>query len=92
MTRRRQLPDSRLLVHCADGCEQSGFFCALLIILEQIINEQTLDVFQAVRMVRQCRPQFVTSLDQYRWLHEAALEYISSYSDYANFQRSIRYS
>jgi len=69
-----------------DGATRSGLFCAMYMMLEKINAEQEVDVFNAVRKIRIDRPQFVPSVDQYRFLYQMAQEYIDSFEAYANFK------
>jgi protein tyrosine phosphatase len=68
----------RVLVHCLLGAERTGLFCALLNIINHIRSEKEVDVFNAVKLVRRSRPEFITSLDQYRYLYELAAAFLAS--------------
>jgi hypothetical protein len=41
------------------GAERSGLFCALMYVLTRIILRNEVDVFNAVRQIRQSRPEFI---------------------------------
>ena len=58
----------------------------MYMMLEKINAEQEVDVFNAVKKIRTDRPQFVPSVDQYRFLYQMAQEYIDSFEAYANFK------
>ncbi|KAK2175548.1 hypothetical protein NP493_723g02053 [Ridgeia piscesae] len=73
-------------VHCSNGASRCGLLCAASYVLEQLKLEQEVDVFHAVQHVRTTRPQLVTDTEQYRFLYEIALEYMSQYDEYANFR------
>ena len=58
----------------------------MYMILEKINTEQEVDVFNAVKNIRANRPQFVNSVEQYKFLHEVAQEYMDTFEAYANFK------
>ncbi|XP_043340898.1 receptor-type tyrosine-protein phosphatase C isoform X4 [Cervus canadensis] len=59
-----------LLVHCRDGSQQTGLFCALFNLLESADTEEVIDVFQAVKSLRKARPGMVPTLEQYQFLYD----------------------
>ncbi|CAI9179919.1 unnamed protein product [Rangifer tarandus platyrhynchus] len=59
-----------LLVHCRDGSQQTGIFCALFNLLESADTEEVIDVFQAVKSLRKARPGMVPTLEQYQFLYD----------------------
>ncbi|XP_011365612.1 receptor-type tyrosine-protein phosphatase C [Pteropus vampyrus] len=59
-----------LLVHCRDGSQQTGLFCALLNLLESADTEDVVDVFQAVKSLRKARPEMVPTFEQYQFLYD----------------------
>ncbi|KAF6073613.1 protein tyrosine phosphatase receptor type C [Phyllostomus discolor] len=59
-----------LLVHCRDGSQQTGVFCALLSLLESAETEGTVDVFQVVKALRKARPAVVPTFEQYQFLYD----------------------
>ncbi|KAM9000774.1 receptor-type tyrosine-protein phosphatase C isoform X2 [Sarcophilus harrisii] len=59
-----------LLVHCRDGSEKSGTFCALLNLLDCVDTEDVIDVFQVVKSLRRARPEMVSSFEQYQFLYD----------------------
>ena len=61
-------------------------FCAMYMILEKINIEHAVDVFNAVKKIRANRPQFVNSVEQYKFLHEMVQEYMDTFEAYANFK------
>ncbi|XP_029474082.1 receptor-type tyrosine-protein phosphatase C isoform X2 [Rhinatrema bivittatum] len=60
-----------LLVHCSDGAQQTGTFCALWSLLESAEVENVIDVFQTVKALRKERPGMVASLEHYQFLYDA---------------------
>ncbi|XP_044530849.1 receptor-type tyrosine-protein phosphatase C [Gracilinanus agilis] len=59
-----------LLVHCRDGSQQTGMFCALLNLLDCADTEDVIDVFQVVKSLRRARPEMVSSFEQYQFLYD----------------------
>ncbi|RLW06003.1 hypothetical protein DV515_00004999, partial [Chloebia gouldiae] len=65
--RTRSVP---LLVHCCDGSQQTGVFCALMTLLESAEIEEVIDVFQVVKSLRRTRLGMVSSFEQYQFLYD----------------------
>ncbi|XP_036611170.1 receptor-type tyrosine-protein phosphatase C isoform X2 [Trichosurus vulpecula] len=59
-----------LLVHCRDGSQKTGTFCALLNLLDSAETEDVIDVFQVVKSLRRARPEMVSSFEQYQFLYD----------------------
>ncbi|XP_043819452.1 receptor-type tyrosine-protein phosphatase C isoform X2 [Dromiciops gliroides] len=59
-----------LLVHCRDGSQKTGMFCALLNLLDCADTEDVIDVFQVVKSLRRARPEMVSSFEQYQFLYD----------------------
>ncbi|XP_077013450.1 receptor-type tyrosine-protein phosphatase C isoform X2 [Tamandua tetradactyla] len=59
-----------LLIHCRDGSQQTGIFCALLNLLECAETEDVVDIFQVVKALRKARPGMVSSFEQYQFLYD----------------------
>ncbi|XP_037067260.1 receptor-type tyrosine-protein phosphatase C isoform X2 [Peromyscus leucopus] len=59
-----------ILVHCRDGSQQTGLFCALFNLLESAETEEVIDVFQVVKSLRKARPGMVCSYEQYQFLYD----------------------
>ncbi|KAK2086193.1 hypothetical protein P7K49_035618 [Saguinus oedipus] len=60
-----------LLIHCRDGSQQTGIFCALLNLLESAETEEVVDVFQVVKALRKARPGMISTFEQYQFLYDA---------------------
>ncbi|XP_072173083.1 receptor-type tyrosine-protein phosphatase epsilon-like [Diadema setosum] len=69
-------PYSKVLVHCMNGAGRSGVFCAVRMCLDQMTQEGTVDVFQAVKALRADRMRMVTSVEEYIFCYEVLEEYI----------------
>uniref|UniRef100_A0A8C0WFS3 Receptor-type tyrosine-protein phosphatase C n=1 Tax=Castor canadensis TaxID=51338 RepID=A0A8C0WFS3_CASCN len=59
-----------VLIHCRDGSQQTGVFCALLNLLESAETEEVIDVFQVVKSLRKARPGMVSTFEQYQFLYD----------------------
>ncbi|KAM4773326.1 receptor-type tyrosine-protein phosphatase C isoform 1-T1 [Cyanocitta cristata] len=65
--RTRSVP---LLVHCCDGSQQTGVFCALMTLLESAEIEEVIDVFQVVKSLRRTRLGMVSTFEHYQFLYD----------------------
>ncbi|KAL1478769.1 hypothetical protein MTO96_052402 [Rhipicephalus appendiculatus] len=74
-----------VVVQCLDGCEESGLYCVLASVCEQLKLEHDVDVFRSVQRVRASRPEFIVSLEQYAFCYEVADRFIDSFGSYSNF-------
>ncbi|KAK5647799.1 hypothetical protein RI129_002691 [Pyrocoelia pectoralis] len=74
-----------IIVTCHNGATACGLFLALTFLIEKILLEQQCDVCLAVRAVRRNRKQFVNEKDQFIFLYQSALLYLSGFSLYSNF-------
>uniref|UniRef100_A0A6I8SRJ4 protein-tyrosine-phosphatase n=1 Tax=Xenopus tropicalis TaxID=8364 RepID=A0A6I8SRJ4_XENTR len=70
--------EGRTVVHCLNGGGRSGTFCAISIICEMLHHQRAVDVFHAVKTLRNNKPNMVDLLDQYKFCYEVALEYLNS--------------
>lgn len=69
-----------ITIHCTDGASRSGLFCVSHVLKEQIELGEV-DIFTAVKRLRRHRPQFITSLEQYQFCYEVAIELNSGRTD-----------
>ncbi|CAG00051.1 unnamed protein product [Tetraodon nigroviridis] len=58
----RECGEGRTVVHCLNGGGRSGSFCACNILLEMIQYQNMVDIFYAVKTLRNCKPNMVESL------------------------------
>ncbi|XP_030876727.1 receptor-type tyrosine-protein phosphatase V-like isoform X1 [Leptonychotes weddellii] len=65
-----------ILVHCSAGVGRTGTFVALSRLLQQLEEEQTVDVFNAVYALRLYRPLMIQTPSQYIFLHSCLLNKI----------------
>ncbi|XP_026148490.1 receptor-type tyrosine-protein phosphatase mu-like isoform X7 [Mastacembelus armatus] len=70
--------EGRTVVHCLNGGGRSGVFCSISIVCEMLRQQRCVDVFHAVKTLRNNKPNMVDLLEQYKFCYEVALEYLSS--------------
>uniref|UniRef100_A0A7N6F746 protein-tyrosine-phosphatase n=1 Tax=Anabas testudineus TaxID=64144 RepID=A0A7N6F746_ANATE len=75
----RECGEGRTVVHCLNGGGRSGTLCACNILLEMIQYQNMVDIFYAVKTLRNCKPNMVESLDQYRFCYDLVLEYLDCF-------------
>uniref|UniRef100_A0A182JZK7 Uncharacterized protein n=1 Tax=Anopheles christyi TaxID=43041 RepID=A0A182JZK7_9DIPT len=66
-----------LVVHCSAGVGRTGTFIALDIILQRMQQEKKINVYDTVKRLRRQRVKMVQTLDQYTFLYQCCLEYVS---------------
>lgn len=84
----RRTTGGPITIHCMNGAERCGIFCAVNYICDQLKTEHIVDVFHAVKKIRANRPEFISTVEQYKFCYEVAMELIDSYSVYSNFKLS----
>ncbi|KAJ8377526.1 hypothetical protein AAFF_G00256220 [Aldrovandia affinis] len=70
--------EGRTIIHCLNGGGRCGMFCALTFVCDMIKRQNVVDVFHAVKSLRNSKPNMVESLEQYRLCYDLALEYIET--------------
>uniref|UniRef100_A0A8C6KUC2 protein-tyrosine-phosphatase n=1 Tax=Nothobranchius furzeri TaxID=105023 RepID=A0A8C6KUC2_NOTFU len=70
--------EGRTIVHCLNGGGRSGVFCASSIVCEMVKRQNVVDVFHAVKTLRNSKPNMVDTPEQYRFCYDLALEFIES--------------
>ncbi|XP_046729559.1 receptor-type tyrosine-protein phosphatase kappa isoform X11 [Silurus meridionalis] len=70
--------EGRTVVHCLNGGGRSGVFSAVTIVCEMIKRQNVVDVFHAVKSLRNSKPNMVDTPEQYRFCYDVALEYIEN--------------
>ncbi|XP_059832085.1 receptor-type tyrosine-protein phosphatase mu-like isoform X10 [Hypanus sabinus] len=70
--------EGRTVVHCLNGGGRSGTFCAISIVCEMLRHQRAVDVFHAVKTLRNNKPNMVDLLDQYKFCYEVAIECLNS--------------
>ncbi|KGL93171.1 Receptor-type tyrosine-protein phosphatase C, partial [Charadrius vociferus] len=66
----RSMRSVPLIVHCRDGSQQTGVFCALMTLLESAEIEEVIDVFQVVKALRRTRLGVVSTFEHYQFLYD----------------------
>ncbi|XP_028414288.1 receptor-type tyrosine-protein phosphatase S-like [Dendronephthya gigantea] len=67
-----------IIVACSDGAGRTGTFIAISNLLERMKVDQKVDVFQAIKIIRGSRPQFVENSKQYRFCYLVIMAYQDS--------------
>eukprot|EP00794_Sanderia_malayensis_P011627 gene11627-12825_t len=67
-----------IIVHCSDGVGRTGCIIVIYSMLERIKNEQTVDIYGYVTMLRSQRNFMVQNDKQYIFVHDAILNAIQS--------------
>uniref|UniRef100_A0A452HK37 protein-tyrosine-phosphatase n=1 Tax=Gopherus agassizii TaxID=38772 RepID=A0A452HK37_9SAUR len=70
--------EGRTIIHCLNGGGRSGMFCAIGIVAEMVKRQNVVDVFHAVKTLRNSKPNMVETPEQYRFCYDVALEYLES--------------
>ncbi|KAG8446187.1 hypothetical protein GDO86_013875 [Hymenochirus boettgeri] len=71
--------EGRTVVHCLNGGGRSGTFCAICSVCEMIQQQNIIDVFHTVKTLRNNKANMVETLEQYKYVYDVALEYLSSF-------------
>ncbi|XP_052903266.1 phosphatidylinositol phosphatase PTPRQ [Anopheles moucheti] len=66
-----------LVIHCSAGVGRTGTFIALDIVLQRMQQEKKINVYDTVKRLRRQRVKMVQTLDQYAFLYQCCLEYVS---------------
>ncbi|KFP08131.1 Receptor-type tyrosine-protein phosphatase C, partial [Calypte anna] len=70
LTEDKSIRSVPLVVHCHDGSQQTGVFCALMTLLESAEIEKVIDVFQVVKALRRTRLGMVSTFEHYQFLYD----------------------
>uniref|UniRef100_A0A8C0ISV1 protein-tyrosine-phosphatase n=1 Tax=Chelonoidis abingdonii TaxID=106734 RepID=A0A8C0ISV1_CHEAB len=70
--------EGRTIIHCLNGGGRSGMFCAIGIVVEMVKRQNVVDVFHAVKTLRNSKPNMVETPEQYRFCYDVTLEYLES--------------
>ncbi|CAJ0961536.1 unnamed protein product [Ranitomeya imitator] len=61
--------EGRTVVHCLNGGGRSGTFCAISIVCEMLQHQRAVDVFHAVKTLRNNKPNMVDLLNHKKFLN-----------------------
>ncbi|XP_044165883.1 receptor-type tyrosine-protein phosphatase mu-like isoform X8 [Acropora millepora] len=74
-----------IVLQCSDGVGRSATVAAIMSAIEKVKTEQTVDIFQTIKLLRVKRPSAVTTLEQYRLCYSTISAFLDSFETYANF-------
>ncbi|XP_068727455.1 receptor-type tyrosine-protein phosphatase T-like isoform X1 [Montipora capricornis] len=74
-----------IVLQCSDGVGRSATLAAIMSVIEKIKTEQTIDVFQTIKLIRVKRHGAVTTSEQYRFCYKTTAAYLDSFKTYSNF-------
>ncbi|XP_045159787.1 uncharacterized protein LOC123525102 isoform X2 [Mercenaria mercenaria] len=73
-----------IIVHCMDGAERSGLYCAVSSVLERLQMDKKINIPQTVLQLRARRPQLIKTFEQFDFCYRAVLDYLDSTQIYSN--------
>ncbi|XP_060072579.1 receptor-type tyrosine-protein phosphatase kappa-like [Ylistrum balloti] len=83
-SRRRSDDAKPVVILCRDGCTQSGLFCCISNIRDQMKMDGEVDIFQTARQLKRRRPEALEDVKQYRYCYKILDQYIDSTDLYVN--------
>ncbi|KAL5017004.1 hypothetical protein ScPMuIL_006593 [Solemya velum] len=81
----RQTENPPIVVHCMNGAERSGLFCAICHVIDRLKIQQEVHLMETVMLLKAIRQQLVHSEEQYAFCHETVLEFLGEFNTYSNF-------
>ncbi|KAL5016638.1 hypothetical protein ScPMuIL_006227 [Solemya velum] len=81
----RQTDNTPIVVHCMNGVERSGLFCAICYIIGRLKIDQEVHIMEAVILLKSIRHQIIHSQEQYIFCHEAVAEFLEEFNAYSKF-------
>ncbi|XP_070562651.1 receptor-type tyrosine-protein phosphatase kappa-like [Ptychodera flava] len=72
---KQQTGDGPLTVHCINGIGRSGVFCAAVSASERMKIDQMVDVSEAVKTLRNNRPNMVQTMEEYKLCYEVIMQW-----------------
>ncbi|ERE66469.1 DNA-binding protein A-like protein [Cricetulus griseus] len=70
--------EGRTIIYCLNGGDHSRMFCAIGIVVEMVNQQNVVDVFHAVKTLRNSKPDMVEAPEQYWFCYDVDLEYLVS--------------
>ncbi|XP_033737762.1 receptor-type tyrosine-protein phosphatase kappa-like [Pecten maximus] len=83
-SRRRADDTLPVVVMCRNGCTQSGLYCCISNIRDQLKMDEEVDIFQAARQLKRRRPEALGNINQYQYCYNILGKYIESTDVYMN--------
>jgi len=62
-----------------NGKSRAGVYCAANVAIEQVVQHNEVDVFNAVKTVRRHRPQLIENMTEYKYCYDLILHYVLHY-------------
>ena len=66
------------VVHCTGGAGRTGAFCAAVICLQRMKEENRMDLFQLTKHLRTQRPSMIQTADQYAYVYRVVLDWLDT--------------
>ncbi|XP_021348740.1 receptor-type tyrosine-protein phosphatase kappa-like isoform X2 [Mizuhopecten yessoensis] len=82
--RRRSDNTIPVVVTCRDGCTQSGLFCCISNIRDQMKMDEEVDIFQTANQLKKRRPEVIGNVKQYQYCYDILGQYVDSTDVYVN--------
>jgi protein tyrosine phosphatase len=82
----QQTGNGPVTVHDSTGVGRTGAFITLSVCIERLKAENTVDVFQTVKLLRTQRPFMVQTTGQLTFCYKTIIEYLDSFDTYSNFK------
>ncbi|XP_033739090.1 receptor-type tyrosine-protein phosphatase epsilon-like [Pecten maximus] len=83
-SRRRSDNTKPVVVMCRDGCTQSGLFCCISNVRDQMKIDEEVDIFQTARILKKRRPEALEDVKQYQYCYDILGQYLDSTDVYIN--------
>ncbi|XP_069125800.1 receptor-type tyrosine-protein phosphatase mu-like isoform X3 [Argopecten irradians] len=83
-SRRRSDIEKPVVVMCLNGCTQSGLFCCLSNIRDQMKMDEEVDIFQTARQIQIRCPQALRNIEQFQYCYNFIGQYLDSTNVYIN--------
>nr|XP_022311638.1 receptor-type tyrosine-protein phosphatase epsilon-like [Crassostrea virginica] len=80
----KKYQEGKIVVLSCDGATRCGPFCVVYNALEQITEDREVDIFTIARQLQVCRPEFVSTLEEYQHCYDTVGEYLLNDCTYGN--------
>lgn len=67
-----------VVIHCGQGVGRTGAFIAILVEMERLAAEDTVDLFSAIRHMRTQRMTMVQTLEQYEFIYRTLIAHLDA--------------